>query len=1253
MSAEDHKLSKDLLQEKALFQEIVQLPGDERERALNDACGDDVFLKSRLCRLIALHDEATGTADSQDVVASASVPAPSVVGQTLGGRYEVAEKIGAGAMGTVYRAYDKVLGRNVALKVLPPHQAAQPERLARFQQEARAVAKFNHPHIVTLYDVEEDDGLHFLTMVLVAGKSLDRLLSGAGIDVLRLLGIAIAVGDALDAAHGRGIIHRDLKPANVMLADDGQVIVLDFGVAKMIAIDDQEDDVERTASVSPRERNSVDVANGVHTTRGAIFGTLPYMAPELFRGEPADRRTDVFAFGVTLYQLASGELPFNGDTNRKIVEAIRDHEPEPLCNRVADFRDDFGRIVHRCLEKDPAHRYQTARDIRNDLDDLRRKLEYGSGPPRVRRANRNLTESIAAYRKSRITEWTKPRYKLDREFVELTLFVDRGEETASGRWSARSERYRDLGKLLESLDDPAIVVLGAPGSGKTTLLRRLELDLAESGLGGDEKRLSFFIQLNQYRVGGSDEPPDPYAWLQERWRALYPELPPLDELIAEGRMLLLLDALNEMPAADPEALRDAVLRWKQLLDRLVVEQPGNRFVFSCRTLDYSAPLSTASLRVPQVRVEPLVDRQVEQFLLKWNPARGQAIWEKLRDTPELELLRSPFFLSLLVDEVEATGVMPRGRASLFTGFVRRALRREIERDNAFFAPGTLLTERDVRQVTSRSWRTEWDLPSRGALVPKLEELAFTMQDLGVRGAASQVRIELDEALALIGHEGAEGIVRAGEALGLVDEDPATDEVLFRHQLMQEYFAARLLAEAPEPRRVEIHWQAAEMTPPLIEVLNNLAPGEALPALPSTGWEETALLAAAMAPEPEFFLRGLMGSQLELAGRAAAQPEVRARLGPAFLNTVRWALVDRSRDSEADLRARIAAGLALGDLGDPRFERRSGPDGDYLLPPLVNIPGDRYPIGEDEPWEWMGEAITAHMPRHEVELASFAIGRFPVTNAEFALFIEAGGYEDERWWDTEAANRWWNGEGTADGTRAATLEWWCTFREDPAKLEAYWANGNMPEDVYKRWQIRIKMTESEIGEDIRELYPGGKLREPARWRDSRFRNQAQPVVGVSWFEARAYALWLSAQTGRSFRLPSEVEWEAAARGCSGRRYAWGHAFDPLAGTSGETRIGRTTPVGVLPAGDTPEGVADLSGNVFEWTSSLWGEDPSAPQFSYPYRQGDGREAHCVGLLTRRVVRGGAWSGGTLDLCAAGRDRCHSSDRSSNNGFRLAV
>jgi serine/threonine protein kinase/Flp pilus assembly protein TadD len=264
-------------------------------------------------------------------------------------------------MGEVYRATDTKLGRDVALKVLPPEMASDPERLERFQREAKALAALDHPGIVTVHSVEEADGIHFLTMQLVEGESLDRLIPEGGMGVEQILAIASGLAEALAAAHERGVIHRDLKPANVMASGDGRVKVLDFGLAK----------------VSDSRPEPGPTISHELTQRGAVMGTVPYMSPEQVSGRAVDQRTDIFSLGVMLYQMATGQRPFGGDTGAELSAAILRDPPPALQKRRADLPAALRQLIERCLEKDPALRYQTAAGLRSDLLLVRREV---SGP---------------------------------------------------------------------------------------------------------------------------------------------------------------------------------------------------------------------------------------------------------------------------------------------------------------------------------------------------------------------------------------------------------------------------------------------------------------------------------------------------------------------------------------------------------------------------------------------------------------------------------------------------------------------------------------------------------------------------------------------------------------------------------------------------------------------------------------------------------------------------------------------------------
>jgi TolB-like protein/tetratricopeptide (TPR) repeat protein len=271
-------------------------------------------------------------------------------------------------MGEVYRATDTKLGRDVALKVLPPQMARDPERLARFQREGRAVAALNHPHIVTIFSVEEAEGVHFLTMELVEGQSLDHRIPANGLPAEQIIEIAAALADALSAAHEKGIMHRDLKPANVMVTNDGRVKVLDFGLAK---------------DVSAESSTDATMTSAAHTQVGMVMGTPAYMSPEQISGRVLDHRTDIFSLGVVLHEMATGQRPFTGQSSAELTSAILRDNPTSITEARPDLPSDLARIIRRCLEKDPRHRVQTARDVSNEFRDLARQTAPKAAPSRT------------------------------------------------------------------------------------------------------------------------------------------------------------------------------------------------------------------------------------------------------------------------------------------------------------------------------------------------------------------------------------------------------------------------------------------------------------------------------------------------------------------------------------------------------------------------------------------------------------------------------------------------------------------------------------------------------------------------------------------------------------------------------------------------------------------------------------------------------------------------------------------------------
>jgi Tol biopolymer transport system component len=289
-----------------------------------------------------------------------------VIGSKLG-PYEVVAKLGEGGMGEVYRARDRRLNRDVALKILPAGARLDAERRERFQREAQAIAALNDPGIVTIYSVEDDGGTAFLTMELVEGRPLSELLARGALPLAQLLKIGIDVADAIAAAHQKGITHRDLKPANIMLGDGehaGRVKVLDFGLAKL----------EEGSSHAGAQ---AELPTALLTGEGRILGTVAYMSPEQAEGKGIDARSDLFSLGVVLYEMATGRRPFTGDTSVSIVSSIVKDTPTSITQLNPALPRELARIIRRALAKDPEARYQTAKDLRNDLKELRASLESG------------------------------------------------------------------------------------------------------------------------------------------------------------------------------------------------------------------------------------------------------------------------------------------------------------------------------------------------------------------------------------------------------------------------------------------------------------------------------------------------------------------------------------------------------------------------------------------------------------------------------------------------------------------------------------------------------------------------------------------------------------------------------------------------------------------------------------------------------------------------------------------------------------
>jgi serine/threonine protein kinase/tetratricopeptide (TPR) repeat protein len=347
---------------KVLAGALERAPG-ERTAYLDQACAEP-DLRREVESLIAAHEQAQSSFLAQPAIQAKLL----AIGSRLGA-YKILARIGAGGMGDVYRASDTKLGRSVAIKVLPPGFIDDPERLARFQREARMLASINHPNIVTIHSFEEIDGVHFLTMEMVEGRPLSQHIPKGGLPIDRILDFAAAITEALCAAHEKGIVHRDLKPANVMVTDQGRVKVLDFGLAKEI-----------------REGNSTDatLTSAEYTRIGVIVGTPAYMSPEQVEGRMVDHRTDIFSLGTLLYEMATGQKPFQGKSGAELASAILRDTPRPVREMRAELPDGLEDVIQRCLLKSANDRFPSARELSNKLRGVTSGIESDSGAARAR-----------------------------------------------------------------------------------------------------------------------------------------------------------------------------------------------------------------------------------------------------------------------------------------------------------------------------------------------------------------------------------------------------------------------------------------------------------------------------------------------------------------------------------------------------------------------------------------------------------------------------------------------------------------------------------------------------------------------------------------------------------------------------------------------------------------------------------------------------------------------------------------------------
>jgi eukaryotic-like serine/threonine-protein kinase len=355
------KSSERWKQAKEILYPALEMTAAERSSFLDEKCGSDIELRREIESLIAAHSSAAERFESPAVEMIASVVSDEepdgMVGRHLG-NYEIVEKLGEGAMGEVYLARDARLGRKVALKILPGFFTQDPDRLRRFQQEARAASALNHPNILTIHEVGHIESVHYIATEFIDGESLRHQMNRAPLKLREAVDIATQVASALAAAHDAGIIHRDVKPENIMLRKDGIVKVVDFGLAKW----------------TPSQTSESEASTMVNTDEGIVMGTAHYMSPEQARGIKVDSRTDIWSLGCVLYEMLAVRSPFEAPTVGDVIVSILEREPPPLVQYVRPVPAELQRIITKALAKDREKRYQSVKDLLVDLKNLRDEM---------------------------------------------------------------------------------------------------------------------------------------------------------------------------------------------------------------------------------------------------------------------------------------------------------------------------------------------------------------------------------------------------------------------------------------------------------------------------------------------------------------------------------------------------------------------------------------------------------------------------------------------------------------------------------------------------------------------------------------------------------------------------------------------------------------------------------------------------------------------------------------------------------------
>jgi len=798
--------------------------------------------------------------------------------------------------------------------------------------------------------------------------------------------------------------------------------------------------------------------------------------------------------------------------------------------------------------------------------------------------------------------------------------------------------FNSLDEAINFVDEqsghpfPALALLGEPGAGKSTLLRKFARQMVKDRIVDPSKPLPIFVSLSAHKSGS------PLMFLRQHWIKTL-RFDGLEDALAEGRVWLFIDGLNEMPRANYDV---RVTEWRNFLRKFCLEK-GNRALIACRVADYGEGVD-----VPRLLIHPMNDERIQEFLNKRVPDRAEVLWKALEKDREegrgaiYELSKTPFWL-VMISRLSGKDGLPRNRADLIGRFIREWLDYESNRPQG---------------------RTPSDL-QRNAFMEGMTQLAWT----GLTKSQNYTFIQ-KEACKLL--EAKQTSLKAEDILGLAHDcsliSEETDNLRFHHQLLQEYFAARELAQQfLAGKNLTKLWKTPWRRWKFVR-----SRWDPLPPPPLTGWEEAIILAAGMmdATQAENLTLHVVEHTPPLAARCVL--ESGAIIGDRTIETVKARLQSALQNPRVRLPARLAAGKMLAKLGDPRLLKRRGEveltEGKktaFIAPDWLDVPAGSFQMGTTPKQRFLlllqrAQPTSDELHPHLVSLDAFKMARYPITVAEYRCFMDAGGYETDDYWKEENSLRWRNAPLPFEESYAAAQ--FKLYKENAERIlprldtmvrqgrlsqpqaDAVREYINSPDDdVRKQWEDNEKAKRDE----------SGKVIHPWLWGDQQYTLDNQPVIGISWYEASAYAMWLTEvlrgqntiSENEEIRLPTESEWEKAARGNSGRLWAWGNVWNSSHANSLEGRVMQPSTVGAYPRNKSPYGIEDMIGNVWEWCSDWYDEN------EYRNRKEGIENPRGPQSGSARVLRGGSWYNLRYDARCSFRLRRGPDDFGDDVGFRL--